>query len=57
MSNTRNNNKISVEQIHFLEKEMIAYSKNPSEGSTWKQIKKRIKNKTSASLCLRGKKA
>jgi len=57
MSSIRNNYKISLEQIHFLEKELSAYAKNPSEGSNWNELKNRIKNKTSASLRLRGKKA
>ena len=57
MSNTKNNYKISVEQILFLEREIVEYKKNPTEGSTWNEIKKRIKSKQSAPLRLRGKKA
>ena len=33
---------LSPEQIHILEEEMINYSRNPDEGSSWDEIKKRI---------------
>lgn len=57
MSSTKNNYKISAELILFLEKEIADYKNNPAEGSTWEEIKNRIKNKQSASLRLRGPKA
>ncbi len=33
---------LSPEQIHILEEEMANYSRNPDEGSSWDEIKKRI---------------
>lgn len=33
---------LSDAQISFLEEEMAAYSKNPDEGSSWEEIKKRV---------------
>lgn len=36
---------LSQEQIKFLEEEIENYSKNPSEGGTWQEIKNRIKGK------------
>lgn len=33
---------LSPEQISLLEEELVAYSKNPGEGSTWDEIKNRI---------------
>jgi putative addiction module component (TIGR02574 family) len=36
---------LSDEQVKFLEEEMAAYHKNPGEGSSWDDIKKRILKK------------
>jgi putative addiction module component (TIGR02574 family) len=36
---------LSPEQIHILEEEMANYSRNPDEGSSWEEIKKRISKK------------
>jgi putative addiction module component (TIGR02574 family) len=36
---------LSPEQIHILEEELENYARNPEEGSTWEEIKKRISNK------------
>lgn len=36
---------LSEEQIHILEEELAEYSKNPNEGSSWDEIKKRISAK------------
>lgn len=44
-SGTKNNYQLSDEQVRFLEEEIAAYDKNPEEGSTWEEIKNRIKNK------------
>ncbi len=41
----KTNYSLSEEQILFLEDEMAAYAKNPEEGSSWAEIKNRIKNK------------
>ena len=41
----KNNYQLSDEQIHFLEEEIVAYGKNPEEGSSWEEIKNRIRNK------------
>ncbi|MGQ0828353.1 MAG: addiction module protein [Bacteroidota bacterium] len=41
----KNSYQLSDEQIDFLEEEIAAYAKNPEEGSSWDEIKKRIKNK------------
>jgi putative addiction module component (TIGR02574 family) len=41
-SNNKNAYQLSEEQILFLEEEMTAYGKNPDEGSSWEDIKKRI---------------
>ena len=56
MNSTKNNRQLSDEQISFLAEEISLYTKNPDEGSSWIEIKNRIKNKTSGSLRLRGKK-
>ena len=44
-SETKNNYQLSDEQVRFLEEEIAAYDKNPEEGSSWEEIKNRIKNK------------
>ncbi len=36
---------LSADQIKMLEEELAAYSKNPGEGSSWEEVKKRITNK------------
>ena len=36
--------KLSADQIKMLEEELAAYSKNPDEGSSWEEVKKRITN-------------
>jgi putative addiction module component (TIGR02574 family) len=36
---------LSEKQINFLEEELAAYANNPEEGSSWEEIKNRIKNK------------
>ena len=36
---------LSEQQIVFLEEELIAYSKNPEKGSSWEEVKNRIKNR------------
>lgn len=41
-SEKKNSYKLSDAQISFLEEEMSAYSKNPEEGSSWEEIKKRV---------------
>ena len=33
---------LSPEQIKILEEELAAYEKNPDEGSTWEEVKKKI---------------
>jgi len=38
----KNPYKLSDAQIHILEEEMASYSKNPDEGSSWDEIKKRV---------------
>ena len=35
----------SDEQVKMLEEELEAYRINPSEGSTWEEIKKRIRGR------------
>lgn len=35
----------SDEQVKMLEEELEAYRINPSEGSTWEEVKKRIKGR------------
>ncbi len=42
---SKSNYQLSEEQINILEEEMAAYSKNPKEGSSWEELKNRIKNK------------
>ena len=37
--------KLSEAQIHFLEEEMASYSRNPTEGASWDEIKARILNR------------
>jgi putative addiction module component (TIGR02574 family) len=32
-------------QIRFLEEELVAYGKNPDEGSTWEEIKRKVLKK------------
>lgn len=32
---------LTESQISFLEEELVAYGKNPDEGSTWEEIKSR----------------
>lgn len=44
-NNKSNNYQLSDEQIKILEEEISDYSKNPDEGSSWEDIKKRILNK------------
>ncbi len=39
---TKNSYHLNEEQIKSLEEELAEYSKNPDEGSTWDEIKKRI---------------
>lgn len=39
-----NTYQLSPDQIQILEEEMAAYSRNPEEGSTWDEIKKRIRS-------------
>jgi putative addiction module component (TIGR02574 family) len=41
----KNSYQLSDDQISFLEEEIEAYGKNPEEGSSWEEIKNRIKNK------------
>ena len=41
----KNNYSLSEEQILFLEEELASYAKNPDQGSSWNEIKNRIKNK------------
>lgn len=36
---------LSKKQIKILEEELIAYSRNPEEGSSWEEIKEKIKKK------------
>ena len=46
IANEKNNEyQLSPEQISLLEEELISYSKNPNEGSSWEDIKKRILKK------------
>ena len=47
IANTKKENAytLSDEQIHILEEELAAYSKNPEEGSSWDEIKERISAK------------
>jgi putative addiction module component (TIGR02574 family) len=33
---------LTAEQVAFLEEELESYAKNPSEGKTWEEIKKKI---------------
>ncbi len=40
--NSQHQYQLSPEQISFLEEEMKAYSKNPEDGSSWEEIKKRV---------------
>jgi len=42
---TKNNYQLSQQQIQILEDEMAAYAENPEQGSSWDEIKTRIKNK------------
>ncbi len=42
---SKSNYQLSDEQINILEEEMAAYAKNPNEGSTWEEVKNRVKNK------------
>lgn len=44
-NNKTNNYQLSDDQIKILEEEISDYSKNPDEGSSWEEIKKRILNK------------
>lgn len=44
-SGTKNSYQLSDDQIRFLEEEIAAYDKNPEEGSSWEEIKNRIRNK------------
>ena len=44
-SESKNSYQLSDEQIRFLEEEISSYDKNPEEGSSWEDIKNRIKNK------------
>ncbi|HKR06631.1 MAG TPA: addiction module protein [Bacteroidia bacterium] len=37
--------KLNPEQVKILEEELAAYSKNPDEGSSWEEVKKRITGK------------
>jgi hypothetical protein len=39
------NHQLSDEQIKILEEELVAYGKNPDEGSSWEEIKERILKK------------
>lgn len=41
-SEKKNPYKLSESQIHILEEEMAAYSKNTDEGSSWEEIKKKV---------------
>ncbi|MBA3706906.1 MAG: addiction module protein [Bacteroidetes bacterium] len=41
----KNTYQLSDDQINFLEEEIAAYGKDPEQGSTWEEIKNRIKNK------------
>lgn len=41
-SEKKNPYTLSDQQISFLEEELVAYSKNPGEGSSWEEIKKRV---------------
>ena len=36
---------LSADQIKILEEELAAYGKNPDEGSSWEDVKKRITKK------------
>lgn len=36
---------LSIEQIQFLEEELIVYSNNPEEGSCWEEVKANILKK------------
>ena len=36
---------LTEEQILLLEEELVAYSKNPKEGSGWAEIKRRIRRR------------
>ncbi len=43
MNTSKSNiSELTEEQIIFLEAELINYEKNPKEGSTWEEVKKRI---------------
>jgi putative addiction module component (TIGR02574 family) len=41
----KNDYQLNEDQINFLEEEIAAYDKDSGEGSTWEEIKNRIKNK------------
>ena len=46
IANEKNNTyQLSPEQISLLEEELASYSKNPNQGSSWDEIKKRILKK------------
>ncbi len=42
---TKNKYQLSQQQIQILEDEMVAYANNPEQGSSWEEIKTRLKNK------------
>jgi putative addiction module component (TIGR02574 family) len=41
-TNKKNPYRLSAEQIAVLEEELASYAKNPKEGSSWEDVKKRI---------------
>lgn len=41
----KNTYPLSEEQVRIIEEEMATYHKNPEEGSSWEDIKKRILKK------------
>ncbi len=43
-TDNKNAFQLNEQQIIFLEEEIATYNKNPEEGSTWEEIKNRIKN-------------
>ena len=46
IANEKNNTyQLSPEQISLLEEELASYSKNPNQGSSWDEIKKRVLKK------------
>jgi putative addiction module component (TIGR02574 family) len=46
IANEKNNTyQLSSEQISILEEELASYSKNPDQGSSWEEIRKRILKK------------